>query len=78
MKTRREDFEPFVDGNFEQHLAMLMTSRTYGGHDSIVAFARLHKVHIVIHQLGVDPWVIKCPDDKWVKQLHISYHHGEH
>lgn len=54
---------------------------TYGGNDSIVAFARYHGVNIVIHQLNEPRWVIYGADyckDGQVRELHISYHNGEH
>ena len=54
---------------------------TYGGNDSIVAFARNHGVNIVIHQLNEPRWVIYGADycmSGQVHELHISYHNGEH
>jgi len=69
---------------------------TYAGNDSIVAFARLHKLTVVIHQLDSPAWevhgeavmegtgtsshskvappVVAPPP----RQLHISYHNGDH
>lgn len=54
---------------------------TYGGNDSIVAFARNHGVNIVIHQLNEPRWVIyggNYNKNGQVRELHISYHNGEH
>ena len=54
---------------------------TYGGNDSIVAFARNHGVNVVIHQLNEPRWVIYGGDyskNGQVHELHISYHNGEH
>lgn len=55
---------------------------TYGGNDSIVAFARNHGVNIVIHQLNEPRWVINggdyCKNGGQIRELHISYHNGEH
>ena len=54
---------------------------TYGGNDSIVAFARNHGVNVVIHQLNEPRWVINgagYSDNGQVIELHISYHNGEH
>lgn len=55
---------------------------TYGGNDSIVAFSRCYGVNIVIHQLNERCWVIegdkyRKPDDP-KRDLHISYHNGDH
>lgn len=54
---------------------------TYGGNDSIVAFARNHGVNVVIHQLNEPRWVIygeECSKNGQVRELHVSYHNGEH
>lgn len=54
---------------------------TYGGNDSIVAFARNNGLDIVIHQLNNPRWVIhgseysKTPE---IIELHLAYHNGEH
>jgi len=64
---------------------MSLQDGTYGGNDSIVAFARLHKLTVVIHQLDSPAWEVhgetvnKTPSSKsLVRQLHISYHNGDH
>jgi len=58
---------------------------TYGGNDSIVAFARLHKLTVVIHQLDSPAWEVHgetadatTSSKALVRQLHISYHNGDH
>lgn len=59
---------------------------TYGGNDSIVAFARLHKLMVVIHQLDSPAWEVhgetaeqtSSHSKTLVRQLHISYHNGDH
>lgn len=83
MRDHRDDFEPFMEDNisFDQHLQDLSKLSTYGGNDSIVAFARNHGVNIVIHQLNEPRWVIYGGDyckNGQVHELHISYHNGEH
>lgn len=83
MRAHRSDFEPFMEDNvsFDQHLQDISKLGTYGGNDSIVAFARYHGVNIVIHQLNEPRWVIYGADyckDGQVRELHISYHNGEH
>ncbi|CAL4124215.1 unnamed protein product, partial [Meganyctiphanes norvegica] len=82
MREHREDFEPFVEDDvpFERHLSNLAELGTYGGNECIVAFARLHLVTVVIHQLNTPLWTI-CGSDsshKSQKELHISYHNGDH
>jgi len=82
MREHRDDFEPFVEDNvtFDNHLRNLSELGTYGGNDSIVAFARLHNVSVVIHQLNKPVWQIHggpngSPCDR---EIHISYHNGDH
>ena len=60
MKQNRQDFEPFVedDLSFDSHLSSLAESGTFAGNDSIVAFARLHNITVVIHQLNKPLWQI--------------------
>lgn len=86
-------------------VAMLSKAGTYAGNDCIVAFARIHKVNVVIHQLDSPMWqvcvwrgptVIRTlslffgliratfllqvhgTEKKDGKQLHISFHNGDH
>jgi len=88
ITEHRADFEPFIEDDvpFTQHVQNLALDGTYGGNDSIVAFARLHKLTVVIHQLDSPAWEVhgetvdgssgKSPSV--VRQLHISYHNGDH
>ncbi|XP_068754292.1 OTU domain-containing protein 3-like isoform X2 [Montipora capricornis] len=83
MRDHRSDFEPFMEDNvsFDKHLQDLSKLSTYGGNDSIVAFARNHGVNVVIHQLNEPRWVICGADyckNGQVREVHISYHNGEH
>lgn len=80
MKDHRDDFEPFVedDISFDQHLQNLSKVGTFGGNDSIVAFARLHDLTVVIHQLNKPLWQVFSEGGNRGKELHISYHNGDH
>ncbi|XP_042204290.1 OTU domain-containing protein 3-like [Homarus americanus] len=81
MRQNRNDFEPFVEDDvpFERHLSNLAELGTYGGNDCIVAFARLHEVVVVIHQLNAPLWQICGREGKKnMAELHISYHNGDH
>lgn len=51
---------------------------TYAGQDALVAFARLHNVNIIIHQLNRPLWKIQGTEENDVPELHLSYHNGEH
>lgn len=80
MKEHRTDFEPFVEDEvpFDQHLHNLGQPGTYAGNDAIVAFARLHELVIVIHQLNTPLWQVKGTDKPNATELHLSYHNGDH
>lgn len=82
MQQHREDFEPFVedDISFDQHLRHLAQPGVFAGNDSIVAFARLQNLTVVIHQLNKPLWQIHggpggTPGQR---EAHISYHNGDH
>jgi len=82
MLDHRADFEPFVedDISFDNHTRNLAEIGTFGGNDSIVAFARLHNLTVVIHQLNKPLWQIHGGDNgsPGLKEAHISYHNGDH
>lgn len=80
MLKHREDFEPFIEDEvpFQRYIDNLSQSGTYAGNDAIVAFARLHEVVIVIHQLNSPLWNIKGTEQPNARQLHIAYHNGVH
>ena len=44
---------------FNVSVQALQKMGTYAGNDAIVAFARLHKVNIIIHQLN-SPFLLVC------------------
>jgi len=82
MRQNRQDFEPFVedDISFDSHLSSLAESGTFAGNDSIVAFARLHDITVVIHQLNKPLWQIHGGREgrPGGSEVHISYHNGDH
>jgi len=92
IRRNREDFEPFFavgeDGaSFDRHLENLAEDGTFAGNDAIVAFARRYEVVVVIHQLNEPLWKVGEPGTvdrettnakKRGRQLHISYHNGDH
>lgn len=82
MRQNRQDFEPFVedDISFDSHLSSLAESGTFAGNDSIVAFARLHDITVVIHQLNKPLWQIHGGREgrPGQSEVHISYHNGDH
>jgi len=87
MRRNREDFEPFFDPEYEgvtfdRHLDLLEEDGTFAGNDAIVAFARRYEAVVVIHQLNEPLWKVGEENGKEgrkrTKQLHISYHNGDH
>ncbi|XP_072174433.1 OTU domain-containing protein 3-like [Diadema setosum] len=80
MKDHKNDFEPFMEDDtpFDRHLSNLSKPGTYAGNDSIVAFARNHGVNVIIHQLNLPVWKIVGDDSPTSRELHISYHNGDH
>ncbi|BFZ23204.1 hypothetical protein BsWGS_26244 [Bradybaena similaris] len=82
MRTHRHDFEPFVedDMSFDEHVRTLQKLGTHAGNDAIVAFAKLHNVNVVIHQLNGQPLMIQGPtvSNENTRQLHLAYHNGDH
>ncbi|PVD36855.1 hypothetical protein C0Q70_03845 [Pomacea canaliculata] len=82
MMEHRKDFEPFVEDDlpFDVHINNLKKLGTHAGNDAIVAFAKLHNVNIMIHQLGGKPLLIQgqATGGANIKQLHIAYHNFDH
>ncbi|VDN06782.1 unnamed protein product [Thelazia callipaeda] len=76
MVNHRDHFEPFIDVPFD--LNDLSRPGTYAGQDALVAFARLHEVNIIIHQLNRPLWKIEGTENINAPELHLSYHNGEH
>jgi len=80
--------------SFERHLDLLDEDGTFAGNDAIVAFARRYEVVVVIHQLNEPLWKVgeevgesssasaaaakSKRGKKRRKQLHVSYHNGDH
>ncbi|RDD39250.1 OTU domain-containing protein 3 [Trichoplax sp. H2] len=83
MIQNRNDFEPFMIDNvsFDKHIQLLGQEGTFAGNDALVAFARIHRLTIVIHQLNKPCWQIEGidgPTKTGSRELHISYHDFEH
>ena len=52
---------------------------THAGNDAIVAFAKIHDLNVVIHQLDQPTLIISGAEgSKTAGKLHIAYHNGEH
>ena len=56
-----------------------MKDGTFGGNDTIVAFARLFNCTVTIHQPNEPRWDVHgCFGSKLHNQYHIAYLNGEH
>ena len=65
---------------FENYIKNLEIPGTYADNASLVAFARLYNLNINIYQLELPIWTINGIKNvnKRCRQLHLSYHNGEH
>lgn len=79
-----EDTEPKKSNkldSFEQYLKNMEQAGTYADNLCLVAFARLNQLNINIHQIGLPIWTISGVNthiNRSVRELHLSYHNGEH
>jgi len=83
MTEHEDEFIPFLEEtvSFKDYLKDLSSRGTYGGNDSIVAFARGNGVDVVIHQLNNPTFIIgggtvTSSGQKTV--VHLAYHDFEH
>lgn len=51
---------------------------TFAGNDAIVAFANIMGLSVVIHQLDQPAFRIDPSERMSSRELHLSYHNGEH
>ncbi|KNC53180.1 OTU domain containin protein [Thecamonas trahens ATCC 50062] len=67
-----EDDEPFDD-----YVAYMRESRSWGGQIEIQALSMVYSVNIIIHRLNEPRWsIINFPED--TRTLHLSYHDQQH
>ena len=81
MVEHRYAFEPFLeDGiSFDRYTARLRKKGAHVGNDALVAFAKIHDLNVVIHQMDQPTLMISgAKVSKTAQQLHIAYHNGEH
>ena len=51
---------------------------TFAGNDALVAFSRLHRINVVIHQLNAPCLQVNGAMDDLAPCVHLSYHNGDH
>lgn len=67
--------------SFEMYLKNMEQAGTYADNLCLVAFARLNQLNINIHQIGLPIWTISgvnTQPNRSIRELHLSYHNGEH
>jgi len=72
MQDHKEEFKPFVAGDFDNHMKELGAHGTFAGNDAIVAFARNNCCDINIHQLSALVWTVRCDCNSRRKTLNIA------
>ena len=81
MKEHEDEFIPFIEETvtFENYLKSLSLPGTYGGNDSIVAFARNNGADVIIHQHNNPTFIIDGSHKSAEKIIiHLAYHDYEH
>jgi OTU domain-containing protein 3 len=79
IESNRFDFEPFIEDDipFDVYCLKMRKNATWGGNIEIQALSRHLGVNICIHQADLPRWEV----NNWAKgarQIHLSYHSGEH
>lgn len=75
LEANKKEFVPFFE-DFDGDVRDLRKDGIFAGNESLVAFARLKGVSIVIHQEGMSPWMINCNacsnEDNGGRDLHLD------
>ena len=81
ISRERDDFEPFIENGmgFLNYIDNLSELGTFGGQDCIVAFSRLERVKVCVHEVDCPVLVISAENIKdCSKCIHLAYHNQEH
>lgn len=80
QKSRKTKFSTKKVDAFEKYIKNMEQNGTYADNGCLVAFARLYQVNINIHQLNMPVWTINgvFGNKMRPRELHLSYHNGEH
>eukprot|EP00878_Enallax_costatus_P046915 GHUV01057234.1.p1 GENE.GHUV01057234.1~~GHUV01057234.1.p1 ORF type:complete len:165 (+),score=47.85 GHUV01057234.1:554-1048(+) len=79
MKEQEEDFAPFVEDNqpFDAYIGRMKKEGVWAGHMELQAASLLLQANIHVYQAGQPRWaMVNFP--KGCRELHLSYHDGEH
>ncbi|KAJ3243580.1 OTU domain-containing protein 3 [Chytriomyces hyalinus] len=87
MRTHPDLYAPFMhtDESLERRLIRMAKNGVYADNIEIVAFSRAMACVVVIHQLGLAPWIVDAGNEeegeggqKNKRVLHVAYHSWEH
>ena len=87
VEAHEDDFIPFFtfgedeeseDKDFEAYIDRLKSDSEWAGQVELIAAAQALCVHIVVHQYERPSYRIDCPTHPTTKDIHLSYHDGEH
>lgn len=88
MKGHREDFEPFIEDDFEEYCARMREPATWGGHVEAQALARCSNVNALIYlpaEAGGQPTGIErstveilTSDERDCRCVQLSFHPTHH
>ncbi|KAI8842195.1 hypothetical protein BJ741DRAFT_376109 [Chytriomyces cf. hyalinus JEL632] len=81
MRTHPDLYAPFMhtDESLDRRLIRMAKNGVYADNIEIVAFSRAMACVVVIHQLGLSPWIVDAGnEDERKRVLHVAYHSWEH
>lgn len=75
MLRHRDLFKDFIleEENYEEYVNGLGQDAIYVDNDSVLAFARLLRINVVVHQLNQSPLLISGTTEPNAKEVHVSY-----
>ncbi|KAI8799506.1 hypothetical protein BJ742DRAFT_845581, partial [Cladochytrium replicatum] len=77
ISENRHDYEPFItDETFEKYCNRMKKDSVFGGNVELVAFARMQKMNVVVHQANTPMWIIQGADALSEEGCVHVYYHG--
>ena len=87
MKEHADDYVPFLtfgegdeedDADFDAYTARMSNDGEWAGQPELLAAAHALRVHIIVHQWDAPAYRIESSAASQAKEIHVSYHDGEH
>ena len=80
--SRREDFEPFIEDDepFDDYVSGMRKDAMWGGNIELMSLSQVAETAIVVFQFEAPQLIIENPAPPAAagRELHLSYHGGEH